>query len=240
MNESSSRLLVEGKMKSTVSLVVTLSLVGGFWLVFGLRAAAQEQSAATLAIDGAVLGEFDSRDDRLPSSAFGAGFNLVAFVSPRISIGAEVDLPTTRAYEGTIRTTHPDGTSEVSFRRDTFRGPMISATVGFHFRTGTRVSVAFVTGISIEHRIFGADVYHDTLDASGAVTQHVIIDTSGPPNSGTFEWLQVPVGFDVALPLTPHLSLVPQIRTYLDPFAGLNGCCGGLHSKLRTAIRWSF
>jgi hypothetical protein len=117
---------------------------------------------------------------------------------------------------------------------------MISAVVGFHFSTGTRVGVALVTGVGFEHRIFGAYVYHDTLDASGAVTQHVIIDTSGPPNSGTYEWLQVPVGVDVALALTPRLSLVPQTRTYLDPFAGLNGCCGGLHSKLRMAIRWSF
>jgi hypothetical protein len=240
MDTSPSRFLVEGKLKSTVSLILTVSLVGGFWLAFGLRVAAQTKSAATLAIDGAVLSEFDSRDDRLPSSAFGAGLNLVVFVSPRISIGAEVDLPTTRAYDGTVRTARPDGTSEVSFRRDTFRGPMTSAIVGFHFRTGTRVCVALITGLGIEHRIHGAYVYVDTLDASGAVTQHVIIDTSGPPNSGTEEWWQVPVGFDVAFALTPHLSLVPQIRAYLDPFAGLDGCCGGLHSKQRMAIRWSF
>jgi hypothetical protein len=227
-------------MKSTASLVLTLSLVGGFWLAFIGRVAAQAKSAATLAIDGTVLSEFDSRDDRLPSSAFGAGFNLVAFVSPRISIDAVVDLPTTRAYEVTIRTALPDGTSRVSFRRDTFRGPMISGIVGFHFSTGTRVGVALVTGVGIEHRIHGAYVYVDTLDGSGAVTQHVVIDTSGPPNSGTEEWWQVPVGLDVALALTPHLSLVPQIRAYLDPFTGLNGCCGGLHTKLRTAIRWSF
>jgi hypothetical protein len=227
-------------VSSTVSLALTLSLVGGFCLTVGGRVAAQTQSAATLAIDGTVLGEFDSRDGRLPSSAFGAGFNLVAFVSPRISIGAEVDLPTTRAHEGTVRTAFPDGTSGVSFRRDTFRGPMTSVLVGFDFRTGTRVRVALVTGVGIEHRIFGAYVYSDKLDASGAVTQHVVVDTSGPPNSGTYDWLQVPVGFDVTVPVTPHLSLVPQIRAYLDPFAGLNGCCGGLHTKLRMAIRWTF
>src|SRR6266851_2874754 len=127
MDKSASSLLVEWKVKSAASLVLSLSLVGGSWPSFVGRVAAQTKSAATLAIDGTVLSEFDTRDDRLPSSAFGAGFNLVAFVSPRISIGAEMDLPTTRAYEGTVRTALPDGTSEVSFRRDTFRGPMISA-----------------------------------------------------------------------------------------------------------------
>ena len=64
---------------------------------------------------------------------------------------------------------------------------------------------------------------------------------SGPPNTGVYHWLQVPLGLDAAIALGSHLSLVPEFRFYFDPMAPLNdGCCDGGHARVRLAARWRF
>jgi hypothetical protein len=202
------------------------------------HAAAQ---TSQLAVDGTVLVGADSRDSRLPSLIRGGGLNVVNFLSPRLSLGLEVDVPEMRADESTGRTPHADGSATVFFVRRTFRGTTTAAVVGFHFIPGHRVDVAMVTGLGIERRSFGASIYQDSVDASGVVRAHTVIDTSGPPNTDVFHWLQVPLGLDAAIALGSHLSLVPEFRFYFDPMAPLNdGCCDGWQSRMRLAVRWRF
>jgi hypothetical protein len=195
--------------------------------------------ASGLAVGASVLGGNDSRDDRLPSQFLGGGVDVVTFLSPRFSVGLEIDVPRTRAYGGTFRTPHADGSADVSFVQNTFRGTTIAAVVGRHFVWDGRVNVSLVAGLASERRSFGQSGYHDTIDASGVIVTHQTFDISGGPN--VFTWLQVPLGFDAEIALRPHLSLVPQLRFYFDPLAFMNdGCCDGTQGRARVAIRWRF
>jgi hypothetical protein len=200
-----------------------------------------EAQTSRVAVEGTVLVADDSRDDRLPSLTGGGGLNIVSFLSPGLSLGLEVDVPEMRTYESTGRTLHTDGSATVSVARRTFRGTTAAAVVGFHFILDDRVDVAMITGLGFERRSFGASIYQDTVDASGVVRAHTVIDTSGPPNTGLYHWLQVPLGLDAAIALGSHLSLVPEFRFYFDPMAPLNdGCCDGGHTRVRLAARWRF
>jgi hypothetical protein len=214
-----------------ITLVALLLAVPG-------HAAAQ---TSRLAVDGTVLVGDDSRDSRLPSLIRGGGLKVVNFLSPRLSLGLEVDVPETRADESKGRTPHADGSATVFSARRTFRGTTAAAVVGFHLIPGHRVDVALVTGLGIERRSFGASIYQDTVDASGVIRAHTVIDTSGPPNTSLYHWLQVPLGLDAAIALGSRLSLVPGFRFYFDPLAPLNdGCCDGGQARVRLAARWRF
>jgi hypothetical protein len=92
-----------------------------------------EAQTSHLAVEGTVLAGDDSRDDRLPRLIRGGGLNFVNCLSPRLSLGFELDVPEMRAYESTGRMPHADGSATVFFARRTFR-ETTAAAVGGHTR----------------------------------------------------------------------------------------------------------
>jgi hypothetical protein len=187
-------------------------------------ATARAQNTGALFVDGAVLGDRDGTHWTFgPSMASGAGGAIGFRMSNRFSIRFEAEVPAmhtgrvTASYGSTI------ATDTASFRTATY-----GALFGTHFQPHRRMDLALLLGLSdavIDTRFSG---YFEGPTTGGVVVRYNEYNSGGTAHSRALSG-----GADVALRLTPHLSIVPEVRfhTYWD-FATV--------TRTKVAVRWTF
>ena len=188
--------------------------------------------------EGAFVLNRDARDSRLPADVVGGGAGFIYQTYGRWSVRFDFYSMRTRGYESTATTQNADGTRRIGRSHSTFRPDTFGVLAGLRFRASQAVDLALTFGGATESRHFRLDVSRDTVDASGTVLVHEVID-AGPIAATTSRWLQFGVGLDADVHLTDRLSIVPEGRLWFTPQLG-DGCCTGAHWTSRVALRLAF
>jgi hypothetical protein len=195
-------------------------------LIAAATSAHAQPRAASLFVEGALLGDFDSSQRRSdfepprPASAGGSG--AIGFQAGHFTARFEAEVPAfhsstfTETYAGLKR-----------FDVASFRTITYGALFGGRFQPYRKVELAALAGFSDaiqEDRFSG---YDETLLPNGAVVRNDISSRSSYRGGGFI------AGADAAVRMTPHLSLVPELR-----FLVYNEYGSVFRPGL--AIRWTF
>ncbi len=213
------------------NLMTTTLLTIGLMAASAHPAEAQQRWSVEL---GALAGQ-DHRDSSFNQNIVGAAIGALITLTPRWSLGFELDTPRARHSNNMSTFRLSSGVVETSTSYETFR-PVFTSIIGRrHFRAGSRVDIAVVGGVGLEHRLQDRTGVVTRVFPDGSTTRHE------GSSSSNYTWTSAPLGIDASIVLTPHLAVVPQLRFRFEPLWFLNdGCCGGSQSAGRLTLRWKF
>jgi hypothetical protein len=199
-----------------ISILVALVVL----VAAGARAQNREPR---LFVDGALLGDRDPKYPFESSMAVGGSGAIGFRISNHFSVRFEAEVPV--MHTGTVNTNYG---GRVMSETESFRTTTYAALFAGHYQAHKKVDLAFLGGLSAaipETRYSG---YFETLSASGAVVRHDYPDSRGSYRTGVLT-----TGVDVAISLTPHFAIVPELRFHTElEYLTL--------ARPKVAIRWRF
>ena len=197
------------------------------FLLFGVPATAHAQTApSSIFVEGAMFADHDPTHYHSDARFTAGGGGTIGFrLTPRLSARFDVEVPTfdTRTYSefypGALRST-----AILSARTLTYAG-----LFGWHVQPyGNRVDLSFLAGLAsavTERHDSGSN---EILAKDGSVVRRESWSAPYSSRSGALTY-----GVDATVPLSAHLSVVPELRfhTYSEY---------GTIARSKVAIRWTF
>jgi hypothetical protein len=193
-------------------------------LLLGFSAAAHAQSRTpSFFVEGAAFDDHDVQRSRSASDVMGGALSVGVRVSPHFSIRFDAERPAfhTVTYLN----------SSASFRfveKDSFRTGTYVVNFAGHIAAGNVIDVSLLAGLGRtvqESRLSGFEEY---LNRDGSVARHEDID-----NHYLYRGVALTFGTDIAVRLTPHLAIVPELRAHL--FSEYQSTI-----RAKMALRWTF
>jgi len=205
------------------TFVVTLLLVG-----FSGVAYAQKPPRSVF-VEGSILGDRDSTYSRPhPTLEPGGGGTIGRDLGSRFSIRFDVERAAAHVYTETYESVYPKPyrSSTVSSQRATTYAVMF----GWHvLPRDTRVDVSLLAGLgaAVEESRYGSAL--DDLANDGSVLRHAEYQA----DCFCVVRSVFSLGADAAVPVTTHLSIVPELRFHVYNV-------WGTVTRPKIAIRWTF
>jgi hypothetical protein len=195
-------------------------------LLLALPSDARAQvSHPSIFVEGALFDDLDVPNTRA-ADTMGGALTVGLRLSRRFSIRFDAEVPGFHTY------TYPAGSA--FFRvavSETFRTSTYIVSFAGHIPAGKTIDVGLLAGLGRglrESRLSGFEEY---LYRDGTVARHEDINYRYVQPEGALTF-----GTDVAVRLTSHLAVVPELRANISAYDGVG--VAAVHSKL--ALRWTF
>ena len=189
-----------------------------------MRAHAQI-TTSSLFVEGAVFGDRDGSRSVTPPMTTGVastiGFRLNRSWSVRfdVEVPADHSLPTYASFfPGRYRVEEMTSVRTITY----------DATLAWHAQARSNVDIALMAGLGTAVSQTSTAGFSDTLSQDGSIARHVDLNRHSSYNNGSLTF-----GTDVAVQLTPHIAIVPELRIHLFSEYG-----SVVRPKL--ALRWTF
>jgi len=192
-------------------------------LVLSAAAPAHAQSNSRIFVEGAFFEDFDSSHRQTSSGAPGGSTATGFQLNDRLSVRFEADIPTRHH----LSLTEGAGPFRITDSHD-FRAVTYGVFFAGHVQPHKRVDLALLAGIS---NALLQERYSESLEQlapNGSVVRRDQFSNEASERVGAFGF-----GADVAIAMTRHLAVVPEVR-----FQAFNEYGQVIRPKL--AVRWTF
>lgn len=183
-------------------------------------------------VEGGALLDVDPTLRSQMTTTSGVAVGAGVFVTPRLSMRLELELPKWHAsdYEGRGRVaSHIEAYSQ----REERRSPSASFLVGYDIRPMTRLNMTLLAGGTRATRATRSRGFTERYTLDGVLLDHRDFDHSDD-NHG---WLAVSAGVDAAIAVTKHLAVVPQLRLHSYLYSEHTSL---MFVRPRLSVRWRF
>lgn len=184
-------------------------------------------------VEGGVLADYNPTLRADQATTAGVTGSAGVFITPRWSLRLEIDYPQWHGTHGTGESRVADHIEAFDIQEDG-RAPSLSLLVGRSHAQKSRVSFAWVAGVTATRREFRTSGWTERRDLQGNVTRHTEIDRQYPGNT----WWAATAGADMTIALTNQLALIPQIRVHT--YGGLSEHTSEVFVRPRVVLRWQF
>jgi hypothetical protein len=184
-------------------------------------------------VEGALLVDYDPTQRADADTKAGVSASAGVFITRRWSLRLEIDRPQWHGLHRTGESRVFDHIEAHDLQHDN-RSPSWSLLVGRHYRVESRVSAAWVAGVTAASRDSQVNGWTERRDLQGNVTKHTDI----AEDYGDYTWPALTAGADVTIALTKRMALVPQIR--LHTYGGFSEHTSDTFIRPRVALRWQF
>ena len=183
-------------------------------------------------VEGGGLFDVDPTQRSQTTTTSGLAIGAGVFLTPRVSVRLEFDLPDWHAsdYAGRGRVANH---IEAYSQREESRSPSVSVLFGYHIRPVSRLDIALLAGGTNAQRATRSRGFTERYTLDGALIEHHDYDRT----YDSYDWPAVSFGADAAIALTKHLAVVPQLRLHSYPYSDHTSL---LFFRPRVAVRWQF
>ena len=153
-------------------------------------------------------------------------------MTPRFSVRLEFEVPDWHASDHAGRgpvANHIEAYSQ----REERRSRSVSLLFGYNIRPMTRLDIALLAGGTRAKRATRTRGFTERYTLDGVLLEHHDYDRS----YGDYEWPAVSCGADVAIAMTNHLAVVPQVRLHSYLYSEHTSL---MFFRPRVSVRWRF